>query len=130
MNVSWKALTGAVFALSLVATVPALAQQEGPPRGGMGGGARMMEMLFKDITLTDAQKGQVEEIQAKYRKEMPPMTRGEMPDEASMAKRRELMTRQQDEIRGVLTPEQREVFDRNLEEMRSRRPGAGRPGRT
>jgi len=80
----------------------------------------MMEMLLKDITLDAAQKSKVDAIQAKFAKEMPTVAQGERPDEAAMAKRRELMTKQQDEIRAVLTADQQKVYDKNVAEMRER----------
>jgi Spy/CpxP family protein refolding chaperone len=88
---------------------------------------RMMEMMFKDITLTDAQKAQIDTIQAKYQKEMPAFTPGQPPSDTDREKRRELMQKQRTEIRGVLTDEQKVQFDRNIAEM----PRGGRrpPGR-
>ena len=87
-----------------------------------GGGAasmrqRMTELMFKDISLTDAQKAQVDTIQAKYQKEMPAFTPGEQPSDADRQKRRELMEKQRGEIRAVLTDEQKMQFDKNLAEM-------------
>ena len=104
-----------------VAAPSAHAQGGGPPPGGMrGGGARMMELLMKDITLDAVQKAAVDGIQAKYAKEMPAMTPGERPDEATMTKRREVQARQQDEVRAVLTADQQKVFDKNRAELRER----------
>jgi Spy/CpxP family protein refolding chaperone len=109
----------AVTALFLAIAAPTVHAQGGPPQGGRGGG-RMMEMLFEGITLDAAQKTKVEAIQAKYQKEMPQMTPGERPGPEAMAKRRELMTKQQDEIRTVLTADQQKVYDKNLAAMRER----------
>lgn len=126
MKRSWISL--AVVAVVL-AIVPPAAQAQGgpPPGGGMRGGPRMMEMLLKGITLDDAQKAKVDSIQQKFAKEMPPMTPGERPTPEAMQARRELMTRQQNEIRTVLTAEQQKTFDKNLEEMRARMQRRG-PG--
>jgi Spy/CpxP family protein refolding chaperone len=44
-----------------------------------------------------------------------------------MAARRETMRKQQDEIRNVLTPEQQQVFDKNVTEMRATMGRRGRP---
>lgn len=100
-----------------------LAQGGPPPGGGMGRGGRMMEMLIKDITLTDAQKVQVDSIQAKYQKLLPAFTPGSPPSPEDREKMMDLRQKQHAELRAVLTDEQKAVFDRNLEEMRSRRPG-------
>lgn len=120
MKRSWISVAVAAVVLA-VAAPSAHAQGGGPPPGGMrGGGARMMEMLMKDITLDAAQKAKVEAIQTKYAKELPAMTPGERPSPEDMAKRREIQTKQRDEIRGVLTAEQQAVFDKNIAAMRDR----------
>lgn len=106
-------------ALTLAAATPALAQQGGGGQG-RGGGGRMMEMVFKGIDLDAGQKAKVDSIVAKYRAEMPAMTPGTPPDEAARAKRREVMEKQQTDLRGVLTPDQQKVFDQNLADMRER----------
>lgn len=128
MKRSWMTLAAALFALA-VAAVPAEAQggrRGGGAQGGMqDGAARMMDLLFKDITLDSVQTVKIGEIRAKYQQEMPAMQRGERPSRDEMAKRRDLMQQQQQEMRAVLTPEQQKTFDRNIEEMRTRmRDGA------
>lgn len=125
MKRSWISL--AIAAIVLAVAAPTAEAQGGPPPGGMRGGQRMMEMLLKDITLDDAQKAKLDSIQQKYAKEMPPMTPGERPTPEAMQARRELMTKQQDEIRTILTADQQKVYDKNLEEMRARRQRRG-PG--
>jgi Spy/CpxP family protein refolding chaperone len=122
---SWISLAIAVVVLAVAA--PSARAQGGPPPGGQRGPGRMMEMLLKDITLTDAQKVKVDSIQAKYAKEMPPRTPGEPPSPEAMAKRREVMGKQQEEIRAILTADQQTVFDKNVAEMKERmgsRPGS------
>lgn len=109
----WIFAVAIALVASVVGSSPAVAQA----RGGEGMRQRMMEMMFKDITLTDAQKAQVDSIQAKYQKEMPAFTPGQPPSDADRAKRMELMQKQRDEIRAVLTDEQRVQFDKNLAEM-------------
>ena len=131
-----RGLTVAV--LVLVASV-AQAQgggMGGPPGGGMGGGmgggrpggmgqggpgqggmARQNEMLYKGITLTDAQKAKIDSIQAAGRATM----QGMMQSGADMATMREQMMAmrqaQNTAIRNVLTAEQQVQFDKNLSEM-------------
>ena len=116
----------------IAAAVIALATVAGPGTAvAQGRGAdmrqRMMEMMFKDITLTDGQKAQIDTIQVKYQKEMPAFTPGQQPSDADREKRRTLMQKQREEIRGVLTQEQKVQFDRNIADM----PRGGRrpPGR-
>ena len=124
MNRSWMSLAAALFVIAVAA--PQTQAQGGPPPGGQRGPGRMMEMLMQGITLDDAQKAKVDSIQAKYQKEMPPFTPGEPPAPEAMQKRRELMAKQQDEIRAILTADQQKVYDKNLADMRERmgrRPG-------
>lgn len=79
---------------------------------------------MQGITLTDAQKAKVDSIVAKYAKEMPAMTPGSPPSEEARQKMMELRGKQNEEIRAVLTDEQKAVFDKNRETMPGRRPGA------
>lgn len=109
----------AASCLALVAAAPAVRAQ-----GGGQGRMRMTEMLFKDITLTDAQKTKSDSIIAHYREMMGPPMGGGMgggpPDSAAMAKRRETMMKEQADLRAVLDAEQQKVFDKNAAEMRER----------
>ena len=107
-------LAAAVLAL---AASPALAQNP-PPEGG-----RRMQGVLKGITLTGDQQAKIDSIRASSRAQMPAFTPGARPDSATREKMRELFRRQMEEIRGVLTPDQQKIFDRNLAEMRGRRPG-------
>ncbi len=114
-------LAVAIAAVASAASAPVAMAQGGG--GGGRGGARMMEMMMQGITLTDAQKAQVDSIQAKFQKEMPAMTPGNPPSDADRQKMMDLRQKQNAEIRAVLTDEQKTVFDKNMETMRSRRPG-------
>jgi Spy/CpxP family protein refolding chaperone len=87
--------------------------------GGMGG------MLLKDITLTDAQKGQIKTIREKYVPKQLELRKavqatGGPPDEATRAKMMELQTQQSTEIRAILTADQQKTFDHNLHEMKEK----------
>ena len=105
----------------------AQADQAAPPRGQRGG--MMSAALLKGIDLSAAQKAKIDSIQTSYRSQMPAMTPGSRPDEATRAKRREIMQKESADIRAVLTSDQQKVYDKNLEEMRSRmqRRGPGGP---
>jgi Spy/CpxP family protein refolding chaperone len=110
-------------ALVLVAST-ATAQGGTPPQGGgMGqgqgqGAGRMNEMLFKDITLTDVQKAKIDTIQTKMRDEQRAlMQAGGMQDPATREKMTALRTKQNADIKAVLTPEQQVIFDKNLAAM-------------
>jgi Spy/CpxP family protein refolding chaperone len=102
------------FVLAILAAPLVHAQERGP-----GGGERRMQMMFKDITLTAAQKSSVDSVLTQYRQQRGPMTPGSRPDSATMATRRSLMQQQSADIRALLTREQQPIFDRNLEELRS-----------
>lgn len=121
----------AAMALVLVATT---AQAQGGQGGGMGGGmgqggARMNEMLFKGITLSDAQKAKVDSIQAKGRTDLQAMMQaGGMQDPANRQKMMEMRTKQNADIRAVLTTEQQVTFDKNLADMPQGRGMGGPPG--
>lgn len=96
-------------------------------RGEMDG-SRMM--LFRGITLNDAQRARIREIHAQYkpryealrtqaRAARPDSVRREharrmRPDTAIMRQMRAIRVEQQAAIRGVLTAEQQLVFDRNV----------------
>ena len=85
---------------------------------GQGGAQRMNEMLFKDITLTDAQKAQIDTIQTKGREEGRAMMQGGgMQDPSMREKMMEMRKKQNDAIRAVLTADQQAIFDKNLAAM-------------
>jgi Spy/CpxP family protein refolding chaperone len=111
-----------VYAL-LVALVafaaPAAYAQGGGGGGGQGRGNRQMEMLMQGITLTDAQKAQIDSIAQSFRAQMPAFTPGQPPDSAAQAKRMEIAEKRNTAIRGVLTADQQKVFDKNVADMRA-----------
>lgn len=107
-------------ALVLAVAPMANAQAGGGMGGGGGRGGRMMAMLFKGIELTDAEKAQVDSIQAAYRAKMPARTPGQAPDPSARAAMRETMQKETADLRSVLTPDQQKVFDKNVEDMRNR----------
>ncbi|HET7623249.1 MAG TPA: Spy/CpxP family protein refolding chaperone [Gemmatimonadaceae bacterium] len=113
----------ALGAALILAVAPMANAQAGGGAGGGRGGARMMEMLFNGIELTDAQKAQVDSIQTAYRAKMPARTPGQAPDPSARAAMRETMQKETADIRKVLTPDQQKTFDKNVEEMRNRRRG-------
>ena len=111
------------FTAAALVLVANTASAQGAPGGmgqggqggmGQGGAQRMNEMLFKDITLTDAQKAQVDTIQAKGRESQRAMMQGaDMQDPAMREKMTEMRKNQNVAIRAVLTAEQQAIFDKN-----------------
>ena len=124
-------------ALVLVAMPMAAQGGMGGGQGGMGGGQgrgamqqRQNEMLFKGITLTETQRAKIDTLQTAQRTAMQEMMQsGAMQDPAARERMAELRTKHNNDIREVLTAEQRTQFDKNLAEMPARGPGGpGGPG--
>jgi Spy/CpxP family protein refolding chaperone len=114
--------TIAIVFLALVATSQQSSAQGGPP-GGMRGGARMTEMMFKDITLTEAQVAQRDSILKVFQAQMPAMTPGTPPSPEDRQKRMEIMGKQNEALKSILTDDQKKVFEKNLADMQAmRRP--------
>jgi Spy/CpxP family protein refolding chaperone len=133
----------AALGAALVIGVSVQAQAQGD--GGRGGqrGAAMRDLTqspqLEGIELTDAQKVQVRAIGQKYMAQRQELRRAagggaggdgqrSRPDSATMAKTRELMVKQQEEVRAVLTADQQKTFDKNVAEARNRQGGGQRGG--
>ncbi len=118
---------GALGSAAILAFAASAAPAQSPSPGGRPGRAgfaeRRMQALLKDITLTAAQQAKIDSIRARYTAQLPALTPGTRPDSATRAKMREVFQHQDDEIRGVLTADQQKAWDKNLAEMRARRPG-------
>ncbi len=119
-----------LIAVAALALASALSGRDVVAQGGGGGGmrgmggARMTEMLLKDITLTDAQKAKVDTINTEMQKSMPQMTPGSPPPEGMREKMMAARQKQQADIRAILTDEQKVIFDKNVANMPTgRRPG-------
>jgi len=124
-----KLIRMVALAAALLGGATLSAHAQGGMRGGGRGGGRMMERLLTGIQLSDAQKASIDSIQSAYRSQMPPRTPGSPPDDATRAKMREVMQKENADIRKVLTPDQQKMFDKNLADMRSRMGGGGPPSR-
>ncbi|MGZ8379466.1 MAG: Spy/CpxP family protein refolding chaperone [Gemmatirosa sp.] len=147
-------------ALTLGATILA-AQAPAQPRQGAGEQARGPRaervgraggMIFRDITLTDAQRTRVREVQQRYAQERRQMAgtartkqpRGarsdsavrQRPDSAARVAMRaerevvrtrmqQLSERQWADLRAVLEPSQRVTFDRNVSALKQRMSARG-----
>ncbi len=98
---------------------------QGGPAGMGAAAARQNEILFKGITLTDAQKARIDSIQTANRTAM----QGMMQSGADMATMRDQMLAmrqaQAAAVRGVLTAEQQVIYDKNVVESQQ---NAGGPG--
>jgi len=135
-RISLAALAGAAI-LAGSATVAAAQQATTPPPSAQSGaraerGARSHQRgeraMFRGITLTDAQKTQLEAVRAKYRAEGKELRaqmkasheKGTRPDSALVARHRTLMENERNDTRAILTPDQRTTYDQNLAQLRDR----------
>lgn len=131
----------------VLAVAPALAQQAGPGRVGMGRMAGPnLEELTTRLTLTEGQQARIKVLIGKFEtdtrgvretltKNMQAIQSG-ASDAASLREEsmaammllREDAAKLNQDIRVELSPEQRAEFDRYLEEQRARMRPGGRPG--
>ena len=122
-----KVIRIATLAVALCAGLTSVAaaqvQPEPQGQGEMRRGGGMGGMLLKDITLTDAQKGQIKTIREKYMPQQMELRKaaqatGAPPDAATRDKMMGLQEKQAADIRAILTADQQKVFDANLKAMR------------
>lgn len=109
----------AMMALAMFFGITSVAHAQDPQQAGRGNRPNMAAMLFKDITLSAAQQAKVDSIQTKYREQMQALRSGGGDQQEMRAKGRELQEKQRDELRAVLTDDQKKAFDKNLEDMRA-----------
>jgi Spy/CpxP family protein refolding chaperone len=95
---------------------------------GRGNRPNMSAMLFKDITLTPAQQAKADSISAKYREQMQALRAGGGDQQEMRAKSRELQEKQRDELKAILTDDQKKTFDKNFEDMRQQMQNRRPPG--
>jgi len=123
------AVLAAALTIGLVSAPPLAAQNQG---GGRGPGGGMQARVLQGITLTPAQQAQVDTITAAARAMMPERTPGVPMSDADRATARNVMMGSLSDIREILTPDQRKVFDQNLaamqEQMQQRMQGGQRGG--
>jgi Spy/CpxP family protein refolding chaperone len=115
-----------------VATTDSVRHRGGP---GRGEGRQFHRALFKGVTLTDAQKQQLKQIQQKYAGERHALVAQLRPAGTAAGQRvrpdsaqrvalrtqsRALMEKQMSEIRGILTADQQKAFDANVAAFRDR----------
>jgi Spy/CpxP family protein refolding chaperone len=115
-------------------------------RGGFGGPGMMGHALFKNITLTEAQKAKLAEVQKTERSSMTAdsgarraefdaMRKARQSGDTAAAKRLMLEQRTKMEqqfathtaaVRAILTPDQQQQFDANVAEMKAHQRQFGR----
>ena len=105
-------------------------------RGAGRQGAQVGRAVFRGITLSDAQKEQVRAINTRYKDQRQSFRKDALadgstsrPDSTEMAQLRQMNQKQQAELRGVLTPDQQAIFDKNIADARGKQGKRGRKGK-
>lgn len=118
-----KTLGSAPLALAIVlvaAPAPAQAQEPGAkPAAAAPAPSPLLTALLQGITLTPVQRLKVDSILTSFRNQAPPLPPGTEPDSAMLLRFRELSRQSLDGIRTVLTREQQQVWDHNLDQARA-----------
>lgn len=112
-------VVGLVFA---VAAAPMACTQQGSTaeKGGETRGQEKHELLFKGIELSTQQRAAIDSVTAKYRADLRALREAGVLDEATRERKREIVEGQEADVRALLTPEQRAIYDRNMATMRKR----------
>lgn len=80
----------------------------------LSGPSPLLTALFQGIALTPDQRVKVDSIRASYGRQAPVVPLGTAPDSATVRQIRDLSRQALDGIRTLLTPQQQQVWDRNL----------------
>jgi Spy/CpxP family protein refolding chaperone len=119
-----KAIRIAALGVALLAGTAAIAGAQAPAAGAMQqGGGRGFNRTMNGIELTEAQKGKVAEINAKYQPELQAIResmQGGGDRAQAFTKMQAISDKRNPEIRAVLTPDQQVIFDKNLAEQKAR----------
>ncbi|HET9453186.1 MAG TPA: hypothetical protein VFO66_02785 [Gemmatimonadaceae bacterium] len=100
-------------------------QGQGPGGRAMGGN-RGMGMMMQGITLSAEQQVKMDSIAAKTQRERQAVIADQsIEGPAKRGKIMELMTKQQEEIKAILTPEQKTVYEKNIADMQARMQQGG-----
>lgn len=125
-----RKLQFALVAVLMAATTSVAAAQQPPQGQRQGGGRNMMPMLLQGITLTAEQQAKVDSISKKFDDQRTALRADQNLDmDTRRTKNREIMQKQSDEVKAVLTDEQKKVFEKNQADMQARMQGGGRPPR-
>lgn len=132
-------IAGIALALTLGVASLSAAQVAAPKHEGHGEGhAQQLQRggggfhhLLKGIDLSDAQKTQLKQLHETQREEFQKSARsGEDRTRLTIEQRKERREQAIASIRNILTPAQREVFDKNLAEQKTKfqKRGGGKRG--
>jgi Spy/CpxP family protein refolding chaperone len=117
----------ALAAMLIGGSSVAVAQDVQPQ--GRGNRPNMMAMMMQGITLTAEQQVKVDSITKKFDDARTALRADQTLDrDARMAKSREMQTKVSEEVKALLTDEQKKIFDKNQADMQARmQQGGGRP---
>ena len=118
----------AMMAAVVFLGVSTVARAQDPQQQSRGNRPNMAAMLFKDITLTPVQQTKVDSITGKYREQMQALRAAGGDQQEMRTKNRELQEKQRDELKAILTDDQKKTFDKNFEDMRQARENRRPPG--
>ncbi len=118
----------AMMAAAMFLGVSTVARAQDPQQQSRGNRPNMAAMLFKDITLTPVQQAKVDSITGKYREQMQALRAAGGDQQEMRTKNRELQEKQRDELKAILTDDQKKTFDKNFEDMRQARENRRPPG--
>jgi len=118
----------AMMAAAMFLGISTVAHAQEPQQQSRGNRPNMAAMLFKDITLTPAQTAKRDSIEAKYRDQMQALRAAGGDQQEMRTKRTELMEKQRDEFKAILTDDQKKTFDKNVEDMRQAMQNRRPPG--
>lgn len=118
----------AMMAAAMFLGISTVARAQDPQQQSRGNRPNMAAMLFKDITLTPAQTAKRDSIEAKYRDQMQALRAAGGDQQEMRTKRTELMEKQRDELKAILTDDQKKTFDKNVEDMRQAMQNRRPPG--
>jgi Spy/CpxP family protein refolding chaperone len=123
-----KKLQLVLAAAMLMGGVSVAAAQDAQQQAAPQGRGNMMGALMQGITLTAEQQAKVDSVTKKYGDQRAAVRQDQTLDsDTRRAKSRELMTKQSDEIKAVLTDDQKKVFEKNQADMQARMQGGQRP---
>ena len=123
-----KKLQMALVAVMLTMSASVAVAQDAQPQGRGQGGPNMMASLMQGITLSAEQQAKADSVVKKFSDQRAAIRADQSLDQdARRAKSRELMGKQQEELKAILTDDQKKVFEKNVADMQARMQGGGRP---
>ena len=118
----------AMLSAAMFLGMATVAHAQDPQQAGRGNRPNMAAMLFQGITLSPAQEARRDSIEAKYRDQMTALRNGGGDQQEMRQKRGEMMQKQRDELKAILTDDQKKVFDKNADDMRQQMQNRRPPG--